>query len=228
MTKICRGRRLNSKRLRPLLLIPILWLGLAFAFADSIGLTDEVIAWVKEKYGDDAGLRVEAWRALMRDHQNRSEGEKLKLVNDFFNDIPYYSDQRLWGQEDYWATPIEALTRQGADCEDYSIAKYFTLREMGVADEKLRIMYVKALNLNQAHMVLTYYPTPTSIPKVLDNLNGRILSASRRSDLAPVYSFNADGLWLAKNQGKGKKVGSSGRLSLWQDLQKRMKEETGR
>ena len=203
-----------------------LGLGLALAFADSIGLTDEVIEWVKQKYGDSASQRVDDWRRLMQENQGKDEEEKLKLVNDFFNRLPYYSDQRLWGKEDYWATPLEALVRRGADCEDYSIAKYFTLKEMGVADEKLRIMYVKALELNEAHMVLTYYPTPTSVPKVLDNLKPSILSASRRKDLSPVYSFNAEGLWLAKNLGQGKKVGSSGRLSLWQDLKERMKKES--
>lgn len=228
MTKFLRLRCRRGARFRHLLLMTILWLGLALAFADSIGVTDEVIEWVKEKYGDSASNRVSAWRQLMQENRDRDEEEKLELVNDFFNDLPYKSDWRLWGKEDYWATPLEALVRKGADCEDYSIGKYFTLKEMGVADEKLRIMYVKALELNEAHMVLTYYPTPTSVPKVLDNLNGRILSASRRSDLAPVYSFNADGLWLAKNLGKGKKVGSSGRLGLWQDLKKRMQEEAKR
>ena len=223
MINFSRLRYRSRARFLYLLLISTLWLG--FAFADSIGLNDEVIEWVRSKYGDSAGERVEAWRRLMQENADKEEAVKLELVNDFFNRLPFESDLRLWGKEDYWATPLEALTRKGADCEDYSIAKYFTLREMGVADKKLRIMYVKALELNQAHMVLTYYPKPTSVPKVLDNLNNNILSASHRADLAPVYSFNAEGLWLAKNLGKGKKVGSSGRLSLWQDLKARMKKE---
>ncbi|MCU7945323.1 MAG: transglutaminase-like cysteine peptidase [Candidatus Thiodiazotropha sp. (ex Cardiolucina cf. quadrata)] len=164
----------------------------------------------------------------MQDNHDTGEVEKLKLVNDFFNQIPYQSDATLWDQKDYWATPLELLVREGGDCEDYSIAKYFTLKEMGVADEKLRIMYVKSVELNQSHMVLTYYPNPSAIPKVLDNLNPQLLSASSRMDLMPVYSFNADGLWLAKSLGKGKKVGSSKRLSLWQEVKQRMREEARR
>ncbi|MCM8857225.1 MAG: transglutaminase-like cysteine peptidase [Candidatus Thiodiazotropha sp.] len=187
------------------LFFTILWLGVAIAFAESIDLTDEVVTWAKQKYGDDAGKRVESWRSLMQDNHDTGEVEKLKLVNDFFNQIPYQSDAILWDQKDYWATPLELLVREGGDCEDYSIAKYFTLKEMGVADEKLRIMYVKSVELNQSHMVLTYYPNPSAIPKVLDNLNPQLLSASSRLDLTPVYSFNADGLWLAKSLGKGKK-----------------------
>lgn len=203
-------------------------MGVVVCFAGSLGLTSEVIRWVEQKYGGEAKERVVAWKELMEQHGDTSERKKLKLVNDFFNRLPYHSDWRLWKQEDYWATPIEALGIHGADCEDYSIAKYFTLRELGVPDEKLRIMYVKALELNEAHMVLTYYEKPGSVPLVLDNLKKNILSATKRTDLAPVYSFNADGLWLAKSRGQGKKVGSSTRISLWEDLKDRLDKEIKR
>ncbi len=139
--------------------------------------------------------------------------------------MTYSSDDKRWGKADYGANPFEALGINAADCEDYAISKYLTLKELGVPEEKMRIMYVKALELNQAHMVLTYYPSPDAIPLVLDNLNPRILSANRRADLAPVYSFNAESLWLAKNMGRGKKLGSSKRLSLWQEYQKRLAKE---
>jgi predicted transglutaminase-like cysteine proteinase len=114
------------------------------------------------------------------------------------------------------------LTSFGADCEDYSIAKYFTLRELGIDDAKLRITYVKALNWDEAHMVLTYSPTPNEMPLVLDNLKSEILPANLRTDLIPVYSFNATGLWLAKERGTGQFVGSSDRLSLWVDMLERL------
>ncbi len=185
----------------------------------------ELIQWVKQKYGEPAAARMQEWQRLMEAHRDKSESEKLTLVNDFFNKLTYRSDLNIWGKNDYWATPLEAIGRGQADCEDYSIAKYFTLREMGVSDEKMRIMYVKALELNQAHMVLTYYPEQSSVPLVLDNINSQILTADKRGDLAPVYSFNAEGLWLAKNRGRGQKVGSSTRISLWQDLKVRMAKE---
>ncbi|MEW8043741.1 MAG: sulfate adenylyltransferase [gamma proteobacterium symbiont of Phacoides pectinatus] len=213
-----------------LLLLWLLLCGLAagLLLAQEIGLSAGVIEGVERKYGAEARRRVESWKRLMEEKAGLGEREKLELVNDFFNRLPYYSDWRLWGKEDYWATPIEALGKHGADCEDYSIAKYFTLRALGVAEEKMRITYVKALELNEAHMVLTYYKTPGAVPLVLDNLKKRILSADRRKDLAPVYSFNADGLWLAKSLGQGKKVGSSSRINLWQQLKQRMAEELER
>ncbi|HEB96140.1 MAG TPA: sulfate adenylyltransferase [Sedimenticola thiotaurini] len=184
-----------------------------------------MMKWVEQKYGRAAAERVDRWRNLMASERDLPERDKLTLVNAFFNRLPWKTDQELWGREDYWATPIEALSIRGADCEDYSIAKYFTLRELGVPDSKLKIMYVKALRLNQAHMVLTYYPTPDAVPLVLDNINGDILPASERPDLAPVYSFNASSLWLAKRRGEGRRVGGSDRLSLWQDLQQRLQRE---
>ncbi|MDT8310044.1 MAG: sulfate adenylyltransferase, partial [Methylophaga sp.] len=91
-------------------------------------------------------------------------------------------------------------------------------------EDKLRLTYVKAVELNQAHMVLTYYETNRAMPLVLDNLIAEIEPANRRNDLVPVYSFNGDGLWLAKSRGEGQRVGDSSRLSLWQDLEKRMRD----
>lgn len=228
MTGYLRFKENRQRSIPAFLISAILWLGVAIAFAESIGLTAEVVAWAKQNFGDQAGDRVASWHRLMQQGDQLDEVEKLRRVNDFFNQIPYQSDAELWGKEDYWATPLELLVHEGGDCEDYSIAKYFTLKEMGVAEDKLRIMYVKSIKLNQSHMVLTYYPEPSSIPKVLDNLNPQLLSASNRLDLTPVYSFNADGLWLAKSLGQGKMVGPSTRLSLWQELKKRMAQEAKR
>ncbi len=206
---------------------PFFWLCVTLVVAEGVALGPEVIQAVQKKYGAPAAQRVLAWQQLMADNQGRSEMEKLGMVNRFFNQLRFSSDIKLWGKKDYWATPIEAMGKGAADCEDSSIAKYFTLKELGVPDSKMRIMYVKALRLDQAHMVLTYYPSPGAVPLVLDNLNKRILSASRRSDLAPVYSFNGDGLWLAKNRGRGMRVGNSKRINLWQDLKARMQRENG-
>ncbi|MBS97203.1 MAG: sulfate adenylyltransferase [Oceanospirillaceae bacterium] len=177
---------------------------------------------VEAKFGKGAVLRLNALKNLVESNQNLSEAEKVKEVNDFFNLIPYYTDIVHWKVKDYWATPFEKLTTYGGDCEDYAIAKYFTLRELGIPDDRMRIMYVKALNWGEAHMVLTYFPEPRSIPLVLDNLNPQILPANQRKDLVPVYSFNGDGLWLAKERGTGQRVGSSGKLGLWTDLQRRI------
>jgi len=176
-----------------------------------------------KKYGPLAEKRFKAWQALVDDNLDKSERIKLDKVNDFFNQVLWVSDQQHWGTSDYWATPIEMLGTDAGDCEDYTIAKYFTLKALGVSEKKLYLTYVKAVRLNQAHMVLTYFDKPNAIPLVLDNINKRILPANKRPDLVPIYSFNGDGLWLARERGKGKAVaGGSNRLKKWASLLKKM------
>jgi len=196
----------------------------SLAFAEGLQLTDAVIEWVGAKYGIQAKQRAQNWRMLLNS-QIETENAKLKTVNEFFNQIPYRDDFENWAEKDYWATPIEALGTNAADCEDYAIAKYFTLRELGVSPEKLRITYVKAIELNQAHMVLAYYKTPDAIPLILDNLKTEINTADQRKDLVPVYSFNAEGLWLAVHRGHGKRLGDSRRIHLWTEVRKKMQQE---
>ena len=165
--------------------------------------------------------KIISWEALIKQSESLDDPDKLQAVNNFFNrEYRFLDDQQNWHEEDYWATPIEALVKGAGDCEDYSLAKYFTLRYLGIPSEQLRITYVKALALNQAHMVLTYYPTPSSDPLVLDNLVAEIRPASQRRDLLPVYAFNAEGLYLT-----GKKSGDSKKLSRWQDVLKKMRDE---
>ncbi len=191
---------------------------------DLFTLPEELLSTVASQYGDFAKRRLLSWQALIRDDSNTSDIEKLHKVNQFFNQVQFIADNIHWGKTDYWATPVEFLATGGGDCEDFSLAKYFTLKALGVAESKLNMTYVKALQLNQAHMVVTYYATPNAVPLVLDNLVADIKPATSRKDLLPVYSFNGLGLWLAKSRGKGQKVGSSDRLKRWQDLLTRMPE----
>lgn len=172
-----------------------------------------------------AQRRIDDWAALLKNPPQGEVREKLNRVNQFFNKrLEFKDDIVVWRQQDYWATPIEFLRKGAGDCEDYAIAKYLTLREMGVPASQLRITYVKALQLNQAHMVVTWYSTPNAIPLVLDNLKDAILPATQRPDLLPVYAFNGEGMWLPQ-AGGNKRVGDSKRLSRWQDLLTRMRAE---
>ncbi|MBB1073063.1 transglutaminase-like cysteine peptidase [Rhodoferax sp. 4810] len=180
------------------------------------------LAQIIAKYGRSAGQRVAQWQVLMNHSSLATDEEKLQRVNDFFNQIRFIDDAHHWRKEDYWATPLELLTTHGGDCEDFAIAKYFTLLELGVDENKLRMTYVTATNYNQPHMVLTYFAKPNASPLVLDNLNRQILPATQRDDLVPVYSFNGTGLWMAKTIGSGKQVGNSAHLNAWQELKQRM------
>jgi predicted transglutaminase-like cysteine proteinase len=212
------------KRLhRTLLLGLVLLVGLSSALANwDFGL---ILGNAESRYGNlgAARQRIQAWEALIKSSSELPEQDKLTEVNRFFNrQIRFVDDIRLWNVNDYWATPIEMLVKGAGDCEDYSIAKYFTLRRLGIPSDKLRITYVKALNYNQAHMVLTYYPSPSAEPLVLDNLVNQIKPASQRKDLLPVYAFNAEGLYLP---GSSSKKSDTKKLSRWQDILKKMRAE---
>lgn len=171
----------------------------------------------------DAALRFKTWNQLIRTHQNSSTLEKLKVTNDFFNQFHFEKDLGYQGVTDYWKTPEEFIADGSGDCEDFSIAKYFTLLALDLPINTLRITYVKSMTLNQAHMVLAYYPTPQAEPLVLDNLVTDILPASKRPDLVPIYSFNGKGLWLAKQRGQDKPLGHASQLSKWRQVIQRMK-----
>lgn len=221
-------RELFFRQKRYFLYLGIILLLLAVAIpvltGGTFSLDEQTLSQAEKEYGPGARKRLEAWVKLIQEDQSTSDSEKLEKVNNFFNKLQFVDDIVHWKKNDYWATPIELLASNGGDCEDFSIGKYFTLKVMGVSEEKLNMTYVKALKLNQAHMVVTYYAKPGAEPVVLDNLNKKIKPASQRKDLLPVYSFNGTSLWIAKQRGKGKMVGSSERLGNWKNLLGRMPE----
>ncbi len=179
---------------------------------------------IKKKYGKKAGKRVLLWDKMLEKAKGKKTVKQLKSVNDFFNKIKYMPDKKVWKKKDYWASPFEFLGVGAGDCEDYAIAKYFALRALGVPDKKLKITYVKLKQNGKsvAHMVLNYYHKPTSTPIILDNANKSLKLATKRKDLKPIYSFNASGLWEAKNKTKSLKSKGKNKLKKWQSMMSRI------
>ena len=218
---------------------PTLWRLLAalLAFcliAPGLALDSErLLASLTRSFGQGAVRNFQDWQKLLE--ENKSSGsvqEKLKRTNDFFNRrIQFADDQKIWNQSDYWATPMETLGKGAGDCEDFAIAKYFSLLNMGVPNEQLRLIYVKARiggpssTVTQAHMVLAWYADPDAEPLVLDNLINDIRTASRRSDLQPVFSFNSQAIWQGAGGRDAQGAGGTSRLSRWQDLLQRTHSE---
>ncbi len=192
-------------------------LGTPQAGLDDLAQLEEVAAI---RYGPEAAERVRQWRNLLEELASEDERVQVARVNEFFNRmLRYQDDQITWGQEDFWATPLEAMDKGAADCEDFSIAKYVSLRKLGIPDERLRLFYVRARmggpgsNISQAHMVLGYFTDPRGEPEVLDNLITRVERASQRDDLTPIFSFNSQGLWP---DGTTQSAGDpTARLSRW-------------
>lgn len=181
-----------------------------------------------QKYGPARVNVARNWQAMLVQTQSKSEQQQILIVNDFFaRNLRYQTDIQLWKQNDYWATPLETLGRGLGDCEDYAIAKYISLRALGVSDDKLRLIYVKAklagTNKTQAHMVLGYFATPNAQPLILDSLITKVLPAAKRVDLSPVFSFNSQGLW-ANNSTKSV-ASPTARLSRWRKILEQTSQE---
>jgi predicted transglutaminase-like cysteine proteinase len=214
-----------QRSLRSLLfsLLLVFSLGLSYGLSD----LDKTLRLAQQRYGNAGAQTIRAWQELIESARSLPDLVVLEKVNYFFNRrIQFESDSVIWGQDDYWATPLEFMGRGAGDCEDFSIAKYITLQLMGVKKERLRLIYVRAKtgsNSSVAHMVLGYYAQATDEPLILDNLISSIRTASTRTDLTPVYSFNQDGIWVA-----GSALSSTdptSRLSRWRDVLDRMRQD---
>jgi predicted transglutaminase-like cysteine proteinase len=180
-----------------------------------------------ERYGNEAVATVVSWEALINSNKDTDVQNKLMSVNDFFNQrITWVGDEDAWNQTDYWATPLETMGRAVGDCEDFTIAKYATLLTLGLPPESLRLVYVKAKRngLTQAHMVLAWYENPMAVPLILDNMDFVIRPANERGDLFPIFSFNADQLWMA-TQAQPTNSDPQARLSRWSQVLLRMRQE---
>ncbi len=172
--------------------------------------------------GPQALSGAKALQGVLAVLAGQDEHAKLLAINQFFNRrIVFASDAEVWGQTDYWASPLETLAKGHGDCEDYVIGKYFALLAAGVPVAKLRLVYVRATIGGPggevlAHMVLAYYASPGGEPLILDNLIGELRPAARRPDLEPVFSFNGEGLW----QGVGAQAAGDpvARLSRWREV----------
>jgi predicted transglutaminase-like cysteine proteinase len=179
-----------------------------------------------QKMGPTTLVRAQALVREIGEVSSQDEAHRLEAINAFFNrHVLYREDIDVWGVLDYWASPLETLSKGQGDCEDYAIGKYFSLLAAGVPGVKMRLVYVRAQvgATIQAHMVLAYYPEPNAEPLILDNLISEIRPASRRPDLVPVFSFNAEGLWQGV---AGASAGDpAARLSRWRDVLAKAKAE---
>ena len=137
--------------------------------------------------------RSTTWKELKAKAQGQPFRQMLDVVNRFWNAWPYRLDKEVWGQEDFWASPAEFLARSG-DCEDYCIAKYFTLRELGVPADDMRIVVVRESIRGVAHAVLAVYEGPQV--HILDNLSEYVRPMRRVRNYQPVFSVNENGRWM--------------------------------
>ena len=171
-----------------------------------------------------ARQKIAEWQQLVVHLRSQSDLERLEQTNRFFNKLTFVNDDKLWQREDYWASPTEMLSAGAGDCEDYAIAKFFSLKLAGIDESRLRLAYVRSLTLNQAHMVLLVIPEHGGTALVLDNLITDILPVSERDDLMPVYAFNSEDLWLLDRNFAERWVAAASRLGAWRAFRDRESE----
>jgi len=132
------------------------------------------------------------WTDFLTSIRDLDVMKQLDRVNDYMNKHRYILDPVNWGVRDYWESPGEFFARFG-DCEDYSIAKYLSLRALGFPTEQLRIIILKDLNLGIFHAVLAVYIEDRIY--VLDNQLAIVVEDRRIRHYQPLYSVNETGWW---------------------------------
>ncbi len=160
-------------------------------------IDDGTVTKAQQKYGEFAKNRFLAIdEKLLKGLEGVDEIKKLNAVNTWVNFIKYKSDMKLYGVSDYWATLYEFVGKDGGDCEDYTIAKYYILKELGVDPRKMKFTYViyqERSGKRVSHMVLSYLkvPNPKSTEDVLilDNNNRLVLPVSKRADLVKMIKM---------------------------------------
>ncbi|MAQ71508.1 MAG: hypothetical protein CL565_04860 [Alphaproteobacteria bacterium] len=143
----------------------------------------------------NGGLVMAQWKHDLQPLKNLSLREKATRVNQMVNKTRYITDNRNWGKSDYWATPVEFFTR-GGDCEDFAIAKYASLRALGVSESRMRIAIVQDMQKNIPHAVLIVYGDDGVY--VLDNQSEAMKYTQMVQHYKPIYSINRTGWWLHK------------------------------
>lgn len=134
--------------------------------------------------------RLEKYQTLKTEVKDYELIRKLSHINTFINRLRPAHDISTASTIDYWATPKEFLLQGHGDCEDYAIAKYFTLLELGIKKEKLYFAVVDVKGERNSHMVLFYLEDLNSTPLVMDNLNFKVLPLNKRINLIPRFAFN--------------------------------------
>ena len=144
--------------------------------------------------GERPACRLGNWQEFLSEIAQDDEAEQLYRVNRYINRYRYKTDRRNWKLPDFWAVP-EQLFARGGDCEDYVIAKYLSLRALGVSAERLRLVVVYDRTKRIDHAVLAVFGPAGTM--VLDNRYKRVRTwEDMRDRYEPYYSLNEDSIWV--------------------------------
>ncbi len=141
----------------------------------------------------DSTDRVVAWQEFLDSIRDKSKDEQIAAVNDYVNALPYITDMDNYGVEDHWATVEDFLEHNGGDCEDYALAKYFSLIELGFTPDQMRLVILYDADKNADHAVLAM--THNDKIEILDNQYSSVRDAQTISNYKPIYAISQEQWW---------------------------------
>lgn len=177
---------------------PTLLLG---SLGKPVALTPVTKRWTRalgEFQSEETGVQnrhqFRAYTAILDQVKGLRRGMQIPKVNYMVNRVlAYRDDARLWQTGEYWASPVESLTKRAGDCEDYAILKYALLRDLGVKDEDMRVVVLKDTAARQHHAVLSVRHDGKWL--ILDNRFSRVRFERDLPNYQVLYTVNAAGQW---------------------------------
>lgn len=137
--------------------------------------------------------QLQEWQQLLRQLAPLPFERALDAVNLEMNKRAYILDPINWGVPDYWASPGQFFRKNG-DCEDYAIAKYMSMRSLGIPVSQMRIVVLHDENLKIPHAVLAVRSGNDQV--ILDNQTDKIVSHRVIRHYRPIFSINEEAWWL--------------------------------
>jgi predicted transglutaminase-like cysteine proteinase len=136
-------------------------------------------------------LAAQKFLAIVEEGRTHSGRGRIGVINRAINlAIRPTSDLAQWGVEDRWTAPLATLASGRGDCEDYAIAKYAALREVGVADVKLVVVH--DLAVGEDHAVVAARLDGGWI--MLDNRWLALIDDEKMRRVLPLLVLDSDGV----------------------------------
>jgi predicted transglutaminase-like cysteine proteinase len=111
---------------------------------------------------------------------------RIAAVNSAVNQaVRPMTDLDQYGQVELWATPLMTFASGAGDCEDYAIAKYAALIELGISANDLRLLAVYDRNARENHAVAAVRFEQHWL--ILDNLVADVQDAATSTRLNPLF-----------------------------------------
>jgi len=171
------------------------------------------------------GQANEQWETLLETSKRSTELETVHSVNQSINHFGHLPDRLVWSKIEFWATPYELISKGAGDCEDFAIAKYLALLELGIPPDHLQLLWSRVYNQKkqriEPHVVTLYRPGDSSTYLVLDNINRKEIALEKRVDLLPQIRFNREVAWIRSNNDEWIQLASHPRLKIWKELLQR-------